>query len=168
VGGRAFQNGSGSITSLRVKLTSDTGKFNNATPSAGGGFQWFTNTSSGNFTTFGNAVPASALDRITSANPGGGGSSVTLEVNSTGSGPLGVGYVASSPAASNTAGGIFGFYSTTALWSQWDARFALLWNGTNTSGREAAAYLENEYGAAPYYSNSEWSILLLPVRPLNS
>jgi hypothetical protein len=169
IGFVAEANGTANVTQLRVRLTSATSSFNNATALSPTSFDWFTNTTNGNFTTDSLITTPSNLTVVpapTAAGPNGVVTIVTNATTRTGARQLDLAFRSWTIGSSNTANGVSGFYSAPQLWSSWNVRFALLWTGSNASGPIANAYLTTEYGASGFFAEGTWIILLLPTNPL--
>jgi hypothetical protein len=88
---------------------------------------------------------------------------VTNSTAPNGSRSLSLGFYLSSPGTSNPTKTLSGFVSSLAVLANWDARFGLFWSGSYSTGPAAVAFFVNEYGARPFFSSHEWSVLLLPA-----
>jgi len=165
----ATANGTANLTALRVKVVTATSNYDTVTATSPAGFDWWTPTTGGNFTTYANVTGGGVLTNLTTSNATTGkGASVTAQSNATGSGgnrSIALGFVLSSPEASNPVYGVSGFVDALSLFDQWDARFALFWSGTNATGPAAVAFFENEYGAREFYTDGEWTVLILARSP---
>ncbi len=160
----AISNGSVAFGALRTKLTSATGSFSNATALGPTGFSWFTNTTGGNVTSFGN-LTSGALTAVVPANATTGrGTSVSMQVNATIPVPvLSLSFTIAAPGTSNPTSQMSGFFSTPALFETWGVRFALLSLANSNTGSAPKAFYMNEYGGTVFWSGTLWVVLLLPV-----
>ena len=168
---RAVSTNGTNLTGLRAKIVSSGNQYNPPAATGPASFTWFTNTTNGNYTTDGAVVAPGVVQQVVAANAStGSGGSVTVQSNANGApvNALGLNFSLTTPGASNTAGGITGFYSTPAVLGNWSTRFVLLWNGSTTAGPIPEAYYELEYGASVYYVNGPWTVLLLPTTLLGS
>ncbi|HEY6237758.1 MAG TPA: hypothetical protein VIZ68_01040, partial [Thermoplasmata archaeon] len=167
----ATPTGPENLSALRVKVVSATSNFDTVNALSSTSFSWYTPTLLGNFTSFGNLTGGASISSLTpSSSSNGKGATVTAVTNSTapnGSRSLSLGFYLSSPGTSNPTKTIAGFVSSLDVLANWDARFGLFWSGSYATGPAAVAFFVNEYGARPFYSSQEWSVLLLPA-PVSS
>jgi len=162
---QAVATGSYGVVAVSAKLSASSGNYDPVNQTGPSTFTWFTNTTSGNYTTYGSAGPGATITSITLANPtnGKGGSIVLTNTSaaSNGSSSLTLTITTSTPTASNTITGFVGYFSGTAILVQWNVRFILLYNTTLSTGPQAAAFFQTVYGAVPFVQAGEWRVLVL-------
>src|SRR5579871_6382141 len=162
---QAVATGSYGVVAVSAKLSASSGNYDPVNQTGPSTFTWFTNTTSGNYTTYGSAGPGATITSITLANPtnGKGGSIVLTNTSaaSNGSSSLTLTITTSTPTASNTITGFVGYFSGTAILAQWNVRFILLYNTTLSTGPQAAAFFQTVYGAVPFVQAGEWRVLVL-------
>lgn len=163
---QAVATGTEGITAVSAKLVASSGGYDPVNRTGPSTFTWFTNTTSGNYTTYGSAGPGAAIDALTVANrTTGRGGNIELIENSTsvnGSATLSLNITTSTPTASNTISKFVGYYSGNAILSEWNVRFILLYDNTVSTGLAAAAFFKTVYGAVPFVEVGEWQVLVFP------
>jgi hypothetical protein len=138
-----------------------------------GEFTWSPNAFGGALRTYGNVTPTGALVGVNN-NYGKNrsiGPLVTFHMNGSGGKPaaaLSFSYLVDTPGAQNLINDLPAVISTTALWSQWDARFVLYGNNSVPSQLQRGVlpsippYLEEEFGARIVGYSGIWVVLMLP------
>ena len=128
---QAIATGAAGIASVSAKLSASSGGYDPVTQTGSSTFTWFTNTTSGNYTTYGSAGPGAVVTSLGAANPTTGkGGNVVLTNSSTarnGSPSLTLSITTSTPTASNTISGFVGYFSGAAILAEWNVRFILLY-----------------------------------------
>jgi hypothetical protein len=82
-----------------------------------------------------------------------------------GSQSLGISIKLTTPTATNVGSPIPSVIDVPTILGNWDTRFVLLENGSRGSAAQAgiALYMEQEYGAQPFFRQGVWVVLLLPA-----
>lgn len=163
----AVATGAKNLTGLTVKLVSSSGSYNPVTETSPQDFNWFTNTTSGNYSTD-STITGGSITNVLPANltTGRGGAISFGSYDPTGTDRISFSWVSNTPGAANTATGVVGYFSATQLFALWSARFVLTYNATTLTGPGAVYYFETEYGATLFGTWDEWTVLLLPQEPL--
>jgi hypothetical protein len=133
-----------------------------------GSFDWFTNTTYGNFTAIGSASPVAALSNVIPNNNVSGTLSTAVfheaAANlSAGATSLSFTVSLTDPGASNVASGLGPYIVADQVWQNWSIRFILLFSGSAQARPLTQVYYETEYGAALVATATPYALVLLPT-----
>jgi hypothetical protein len=161
----ATATGKAGVVAVSAKLSASSGNYDPVNQTGPASFTWFTNTTSGNYTSYGSAASGASITSLLPANnvTGKGGNIVLANTSSASNGTptLALTITTSTPTASNTVTGFVGYITGNAILSEWAVRFILLYNSALSTGPQAAAFFGTVYGAVPFVQYGEWRVLVL-------
>jgi hypothetical protein len=134
-----------------------------------GEFVWNSSTHAGNFTTYGNVTPTTALSKFSAPNASiPVATTVLLHENSTdplnGSRSLTMSLVLSTPGSSNVIATLPTWISAPSVWTNFSAGFLIVYNGSAGLGPYVTpGFYVAEYGAAVLTWQDPWIVLVLPT-----
>ncbi len=136
--------------------------------SSAGAFVWNTTSRTGNLTTYGTTIPATAITTVTPANASAGISpGVAFRQNAidpvNGSPNLSLAINLTTPGLTNAFPRPGPWVSADQVWSDWDARFVLLYNSSAQAGLQYQAYMQTEFSASILLISGLWIVVLLPA-----
>jgi hypothetical protein len=162
------QSGPAALTFLQVRAGDTPGVIgiigNGTMP---GSFDWYSNTTYGNFTTVGTAAPSSSLSKVIPANLTTGAAAQAVLRAAAPNQTLGVPSLSftlslSVPSADNEAVGLPTWLNADQVWQNLSVRFLLLFNGSVQSRPLTESYYQTEYGAALVAWQGPYRVMVLP------